>query len=158
MPSKRRNVLRHRGSPRGYFELTGGQRFALTIGNPRMGGPQFSDWSAADPAPWKAAWKYHGVEILAEYIAAHPGRRPWPWWVWDHGQERPIVNPMGAEQELQAREQYTIFGVLVCGIEHGHGAAPGEMHPWLEPEEEYLERMGLLTDGERKILSATIPI
>jgi hypothetical protein len=135
----------------GALELTNWQEWALTSAGPRCGA-LLAHWPEDDLDPWAEAWRYHGERLLADWIEKYPGSRPWPWWVFEHGQERPIVNPMPAESEASVRRDYTYFGIVHSSILHGHGAAPGQMVPWQEPEVDYLARMGLLTPGEREAL------
>jgi hypothetical protein len=96
-------------------------------------------------------WEYHGERITNEWIAKYPGSRPWPWWVFDHGQERPIINPMEAAEELREIERSSYFGFVDSGIFTARSEPGGKLVgvPWLEREVDYLDRHGLLTEDER---------
>jgi hypothetical protein len=104
-----------------------------------------------DPALWKKVWEQTKAELLPEWIAKHPGTRPLPWWLFDHKKERPVLHPMASQTEAVVRKQHTYLGMLHTSILHGHGSG-GEMWPFQEPEEEYLERLGLLSDSEVEAL------
>jgi hypothetical protein len=110
-------------------------------------------------------WEAHGEAITEEYIAQYPGHRPAAWWHFTHRKSRPIVNPLPAEEEGRWRQEYTHAGVLHSAILHGHcngvearhtaGTCRDErcvMVPWQEDQAGYLDRMGLLTDDERRVL------
>ena len=99
------------------------------------------------------AWEVHGERLTAQWIGKHPGTRPALWWALDHGEERPVVNAAPEEQEALWRKMHTMFDVCHADILHGHGAAPGELLPWLEPQRDYLARHGLLTAAETAALS-----
>jgi hypothetical protein len=152
MPTTRRYSARRR-SPGVTPVLTTWQRWALTSAGPSYGAV-LAQWPADDPEIWREGWEQHRETLLAEYIAENPGMRPWPWWIFEHCQERPIINPAPPAVEAQFRKHGTIFGFLIANISHGHGASGGGLVPWLEPETDYLERMGLLTDSEIAILEA----
>jgi hypothetical protein len=127
-------------------------RFCLMYGCP---GDDFGrgELSWDEPEPWAEVWEQFGDEVTEEFIAFHPGRRPWPWWVFTHGKERPIVHPLPPESEAAARRHSTFFGHLHSSILHGHGTPPGVLWSWQEGESEYLSRHGLLGPGE---LEATL--
>jgi hypothetical protein len=152
MPTNRRYVGRRRVGA-DFAVLTPWQRWALTSACP-VRGALLSGWPADDPEIWREAWEAHGPDLLEEYIAKSPGRRPWPWWVFTHGQERPIVNPVPPAVEAQFRADNVIFGYLHSSIEHGHGANGRGLVPWQEHQTDYLERHGLLTVAELEALEA----
>ena len=107
-----------------------------------------------DLTTYEAVWNRSKDELLPEWIAEKPGTRPLPWWLFDHGNERPVINPMQPESEAAARREHTYAGFLHTSILHGYGARKGEMHPFQEPEEDYLERLGLLSYAEREALES----
>ncbi len=146
MPTNRRYRTRQRRDDLAHLDAFG--EFALTHGRDMLGGSGFGD--GVDQLA--EAWELHGERIAAEWVAEHPGSRPWGWWVFTHRKERPIVHPMPAEVEAAARRHHTRFGFLHAGIRHGHGAPPGELWPWQEDETAYLERRGLLTAAEKAAL------
>jgi hypothetical protein len=107
----------------------------------------------SEPKVWASVWHQSKAELLFEWITKHPGTRPLPWWLFDHKKERPVIHPMAPETEAIVRKQQTYLGLLHTSILHGHGSG-GEMWPFQEPEEDYLERLGLLTGSERAALEA----
>ena len=151
MATNRRYLSRRRSGAE-VAELTPWQKWALTSSCP-VSAALLSGWGADDSEIWREAWELHGEDLLVDFIAKYPGCRPWPWWVFTHGQERPIVNHAPPEVEAQFRAENTIFGYLHSSILHGHGRS-GELVPLQEPEAEYLERLGLLTDSEIAALEA----
>jgi hypothetical protein len=148
MPTIRYKSRRRGSGP--VIELDAFQEWALLFGH-LDGTVLLSRWPADDPEPWAAAWDCHGERLLAEWIEKHPGSRPWPWWIFEHCQERPIANPMRPDVEAGLRDRAR-FGYLHTTILHGHGAPPGVMLPLQEPEVDYLDRNDLLTPREREVL------
>jgi hypothetical protein len=100
-------------------------------------------------------WDYHGERITSDWIAKYPGDRPWPWWVFDHGEERPIANPMEPEEESREMAQSSYFGFVDSGIFTARREPGGKLVgvPWLEPQADYLDRRDLLTEDERSRLA-----
>ena len=89
-----------------------------------------------------AAWAAVGKELLAEYIAQHPGRRPFAWWLCEHKQERPLNTDRANFKEMPWVRQQARFGFVHTSIWYGDG------RPYQQDETEYLEDHGLLTDDE----------
>jgi hypothetical protein len=86
------------------------------------------------------AWAMFGDEILAEYIAMTPGSRPFGWWLYQAPEPRQQI---GDGPEPQGAADF--FGCPSVFL----GQPPSDMY---ESERDYLERLGLLTDDERKAL------
>jgi len=88
------------------------------------------------------AWEQHGSNLMAAWIAEHPGSRPFAWWkfeaVPEHG-ERRIVD-LRFTPDLRA-------GWIKYGILSTHTVPPIQ-----EAESEYLDRHDLLTKEERHLL------
>jgi hypothetical protein len=82
----------------------------LTHGRPFFGG--FRD----DRERFEQAWAAHGETITADYIAQHPGRRPFGWWLLTHKQERPIVGEWMSLERIAAERKREPFGFLHGGI------------------------------------------
>src|SRR5262249_24348055 len=120
-----------------------------------------SDWHG-DIDLAREYWEAYGEELTAEHAEEHPGTRPAPWWYFTHGESRPIVNPLPAEEESRLRREHTFNGVLHTSIRHGrrgnedvrmhHDDGIGGMVPWQEHETDYLDRLDMLTDEERQTL------
>ncbi len=97
-------------------------------------------------------WAQNGERITEEWIARHPGSRPWPWWCWDHGKERPVINPDHDPACDFAVRRDSFFGFVHSGVFSVQRGADGKLShsPWQEPEADYLDRRGLLTETERE--------
>jgi hypothetical protein len=99
-------------------------------------------------------WSHDGEQITADWIEKHPGTRPWPFWVFDVDEERPIINPDRDPGIDRAMRRDTFFGVLHTGIMTAIRTPEGLVSvPWQEPEAHYLASHGLLADAERAILN-----
>jgi hypothetical protein len=87
--------------------------------------------------------------ILAEWIAVHPGSRPWAWWRWDAPEARRCLTGHAARwPEADAYGWYP----------REHWGAPAFVwprpkgfsgYPQIEGEGTYLRRLRLLRRGER---------
>jgi hypothetical protein len=106
-----------------------------------------AEWESIVPE----AWACHGESIVAEWIARRPCSRPRLWWALDAPDGRPILNPAPAAVEAGWREQYELFGRPCADIWHGHGQPSGVLVEWLESQERYLKKMGLLTRWETRL-------
>jgi hypothetical protein len=135
--------------------LTPGVRLLLETG--RCGEPnqgaEHEDWvmlfrahkpgsRAAEPL-----WRDHGEEILAEWVAEHPGTRPWGWWKFDATEPRPVVRgtALVSDRRWWAERWRDQFGVPMFVQIRPRGAAL----PLVESEASYLQRLGLFAVGER---------
>lgn len=78
----------------------------------------------------RQAWQERRDEILAAFAAEHPGERPWAFWEFSAPEPRRI-------REVPIRWKDTITGEWRMHISQE-----------AEPERDYLERHGLLTEGE----------
>jgi len=119
-----------------------GYRNELETGNPLI----FGLGSRGDTELLREAWEVTRDVILPEWTAERPGTRPFAWWKFDHKQERPIVN----EWPGFVRDGFTRHGFLDTDLHSGRGERPMQ-----EPECDYLDRNGLLTNAERRALAAT---
>jgi hypothetical protein len=82
----------------------------------------------------RTAWRAHVDEIVATWAAEHPGSRPSCWWRWDAPEPRKIVAWPETAPDADA-ELVTMF---------------------IESEAAFLERHGLLLDGEAALLSGRL--
>jgi hypothetical protein len=143
MPTNRRKRLPRRRA--NVAELSFGQRYHLERGFLMLS-------SFGDLSEFKFAWRLHRATILPEFIAANPGRRPFGWWLLDHGRERPVTASWASPAEVEGfRHGGRVerkFGFLHTSILGGDGL--GE--PLQEPEDEYLARLGLLGAAELQAL------
>jgi hypothetical protein len=111
-------------------------------------GQAFFNGFNGDAEAFAQAWRIHGQQVLAEFVEAHPGRRPFAWWVLTHRQERPIIDPDPPAELVAALRGGNIFGFLDSDIRCGPDGCPLQ-----EPEVDYLADRGLLTKAEKLKLS-----
>jgi hypothetical protein len=130
----------------------------------------------------RGRWQEHGDDLLAEWIADHPGTRPWAWWRFDAPEPRHRLGGVGTPSfEVLAHAPEYDHGlptqwVTVWDVEYYtgravdvHGKAIGQEFrgrrfagqaidpddpPRYESEAAYLDRHGLLSAEERAELSA----
>lgn len=94
------------------------------------------------------AWEAHGDRLTREWIADHPGSRPFCWYVfvgvptWGERQTTRFFQPLAPY-----RENWLTWGIL-----HTHLVPPAQ-----EGEDEYLARVGQLTKQERDIIGPIVP-
>jgi hypothetical protein len=129
--------------------------FCLRTGKPGFGGDR-------EPA---ALWTEFRGDVLPEFISKHPGRRPWPWWMFD----APRLEDKGTgcfwEGKLQEpRKLLSGKGcppwdagiAIVPGYEYGLPTqwvcSDENDPPTFESQSSYLERHGLLTPAEKRYL------
>lgn len=108
----------------------------------------------ATPEDLANVWDSLGDELLAEWITANPGTRPWAWWVCEHGQERPVTGSWATPAVVAKHRAESRFGFLHSDIWSGRETLQ-------MPEWEYLHRAGLLTDDELArlpVFDASLPI
>lgn len=136
--------------------LPGALRFHLETGDypPR---DQFSNAEAlcvwVTPADEQAVlWQEHGAEIVAAWIAEHPGSRPHAWWRGDATEPRrclegaELLKPLIGAWYWKGR-----FGVPAFAQCRPLGYVGC---PVVESEAAYLDRLGLLAADERGRLDA----
>ena len=71
------------------------------------------DWTCDDAPAARAAWEIHGQQLLADFIAKHPGRRPWAWWRFATAAPRMRVGGSGVpcNEVLSGWKQDYRFGI-----------------------------------------------
>lgn len=92
------------------------------------------------------SWEPVAEEFMAKWLEDNPGRRPFAWWLLEHGKERPIVNACGPDFEARERRAAR-FGCLHGDIwlgPHEHGGW------WQQNSFLYLVGNNLLLPGERE--------
>jgi len=96
----------------------------------------------------EALWADHADELLAEFIVAHPGRRPFGWWMYMATEPRRVVDARGARVAIPPAWDWCWkerFGVPACW--------PARLI-LVESEAVYLQRLlDGLTDREARTLS-----
>jgi hypothetical protein len=88
----------------------------------------------------RAMWCIVAAELLPQWITEHPGTRPFAWWLFDHGIERPIISDRADAAFITCCRREARFGFL-------------DTQSWLgewfqEPEFDYLLRLGLIPPDE----------
>lgn len=83
-----------------------------------------------DPDDQEAGWREHGEQVLADWIAQHPGSRPWGWWAFAAPDARLRLG--GTDDDWRDPPRY-------------------------ESQLAYLERTGSLLEAERAALAAFPP-
>jgi hypothetical protein len=132
--------------------LTHHQRMHLETGGCWFPGAAFD----GDRESFEDAWDIHREAILAEFIARRPCRRPFAWWLCDHRQERPIVSTWATQRQIEAMRNEN-RRTMMFGFLHTRTLGMDGEGRWMElqePEEEYLERLGLLSQAELDALAA----
>lgn len=96
-------------------------------------------------------WIEWGEEIVRDWIARYPGRRPYAWWLFTASAPRRVL--AGAERIrwlLPARP----------GVWKLHHGVPFQLHEiegdepiLVESQPDYLRRLDLLTEAERRVLA-----
>jgi len=114
-------------------------------------------------------WEKVRDELLAEWIADHPGRRPWAFWKLDAteprrrtggrgeaypGYDHPCNLRAGIPYRFMLQRDADIFRSVSPGGREYEIYDPADP-PRYESEASYLDRLGLLTDAERKRLTET---
>ena len=139
-------------------ELSDGRREHLLNGFSFFG----EGYPESDPAAMKrmrADWQRHRDELLPEWIALHPGSRPWAWWAFDAPARRETSD--GSDHPFDRLERREL-------CEKWHSEHPEMRHPErfvelffgvpaicveaarFESQRAYLARHNLLTEEERQ--------
>lgn len=109
---------RPKASRRRRVELSLMQRWDLELGIV-TGREAFPSEEAA-----REAWEMVRNEYVGRYLASHPGKRPWAWWVFDKNLDRP-----------REAETDRLFAMGEMGddelerVRHQHKGLPLWMHP-----------------------------
>lgn len=106
---------------------------------------EFQEWLTLEyfetPEEKSARWRDHGDRALAVWVASNPGTRPDNWWRYASPEPRRQLSGSGT-----ARGSHQRFPAMQ-GVPGVLGAVEGD-EPVFETEREYLERLGLLMEGE----------
>lgn len=114
----------------------------------KTGKPWFpQSGSDGDTEALREAWEACRDELLPKCIAEKPGHRPFAWWLFDHGKERP-TNPKWPNSETMkniGRQHGFLHTSILMGWKETRIT-------FQESEPEYLRRHGLLTEAELNYL------
>jgi hypothetical protein len=117
-----------------------------------------------DDTDYKAmreAWELMRGELLAAFIAEHPGQRPFAWWRFDAPERRQRTDGVQHPFDNRLRRQHVDgsttkeFRRVAYELFYGRPRAlivRDDFEAKYEGELQYLNRLGLLTDAERKEL------
>lgn len=94
------------------------------------------------PENYAALWQAHGDEVLADWIAEHPGTRPHGWWMCDAPGPRARIDG-GPEASPDTPRRFGVPSIYRC---------EDDWSAEYESEADYLARLNLLVDGERERL------
>ncbi len=124
--------------------LSDGCREQLASGHDFFGDGYGHD-AESDPTAMKQMredWETHREEMLAKWIAEHPGSRPFCWWMFDAPTRRETID--GSVHPFDRPERKSLcelfFGVPRIVV--------GEGCVRYESQRHYLTRLGLLTSDE----------
>lgn len=123
--------------------------------------------NAFDEAGARDCWHAIGGMILTDWIVAYPGTRPWAWWRYDAPERRHCTNGVHPfdDPDRQAKvdevaaqpgthPRYAQDAVaLDCGTPN-MVIVLADWHAEFESQEDYLRRLGLLSEAEESALSA----
>lgn len=110
----------------------------------------------------RAAWEILREQIMADWIAQHPGQRPWAWWRFDAPERRRRID--GIQHPFDDRIRKKKFDEMephFWARRHANDLCFGvprltstrdEATAKYESEAEYLRRLNLLTPAEHKEL------
>jgi hypothetical protein len=109
----------------------------------------------------EAAWNELRVPFMRQWIAEHPGSRPWAWWEFDAPERRQCVNDV---HPFDRPDRWRETDRLCCAeiqrrtysLWYGCPAllGPGDFDCRFESQPDYLDRLGLLTAQERAAIEA----
>lgn len=122
-------------------ELTADERYELESGEGLLQ-PFYCDVELL-----RSAWSIHGDTITSEWVAHHPGSRPFCWFLFVG---YPQFGPRRTTKYFRRIEPYRAawarWGILCVDL----------LPPVLESQTEYLDRIGQLSDEERAIIGPVV--
>lgn len=127
----------------------------------------FGTHENCDVEAMRRAWKELRNELLPDWIAGHPGTRPYAWWRFDapeprqriDGKPHPFDDPhrdfevdrLAPSPDSRARYYELGFGIPRLRL----GSIPDELNAEYESPPAYLNRLGLLPDDEKSLIRDT---
>lgn len=109
-----------------------------------------------------ALWREHGDALLREYVEAHPGGRPFAWWLIDAPREAlshgTVTRAPEPRRQVGGAGRLVSTGVYGAALARAHGVLPvadadSDAPTLIESEAAYLRRHGLLLPGEAALLT-----
>lgn len=123
-------------------------------------GRDFTDYEAL-----RGGWEALAGDLLPKFIADNPGHRPYAWWLFDAPERRLRTDGIQHPFDNRVRKQYVEnaartnpdFRVIAYKLYFGRpgciiGSIKDDFEAKYESELAYLDRLGLLTDAERKAI------
>lgn len=132
-------------------------RYQLLTGCDHFGCGFGRDPTGAALDRMRADWQTHRDELLAEWIAEHPGTRPFAWWQFDSvGRRETIDGSVHPFDRPERRELCRRWHAAHSGMRHDERfvelffGVPVICVEWVryESERAYLARLNLLTPDE----------
>jgi len=139
MPSRRRRRRRTRA------DQDGGLRMYLLTG--RFPGDDFRHYVEGAPDVQRdaeAAWQVVGAALTADWVAEHPGSRPFAWWLF----QAPELRRERPGRVAALCKQFGWQSVPADFRGPRYGMANPRFPELYETETEYLARLNLLLPGE----------
>ena len=102
------------------------------------------------------AWSTHNKAILATWITERPFSRPWAFWECSTPETRKQISGKKISEKWPGDICYN-FGLPVYSASYALGQSNNKINPDdFESELQYLKRLNLLTDSEKKLLKHNI--
>lgn len=104
----------------------------------------------------EVTWAQTRDALLVDWIAAHPGSRPWAWWQFDAREPRRRLGGIG-ETYAEGLDHGVPVWWMSPSLARGTRfvAVDPQNPPQFESQASYLERLNLFQPGERERLDAT---
>lgn len=161
-------MKRQRISPRVRREWSSGMREFLSSGTAIY--LHLEGCAAPDDETAAAAWADLGEDILSTWVTERPGSRPAGWWRFVAQERRectsgehPFDNPRRKTRITELLNTYPDYAAPFYELSRGtprcllppSGNFEGDFDATYEGEDEYLDRLGLLTEGEKERIGET---
>jgi hypothetical protein len=116
--------------------------------------------TARPGADHEALWRTHAEELTTEWIAEHPGSRPWAWWKYDAPASRRCIDGAELLMPQQAPTDWVWCWHEDFGIPAFQQCRPRGYSglPTVEAEATYLDRLELLLEDPGTALGPEHPL
>jgi|SRR5580704_7109362 hypothetical protein len=95
-----------------------------------------------DRDTFSTAWELHRDRLLPAFVEAHPGQRPFAFWLVDRGEERPVLPGQTISAEAEERARWGCNGEKFGFLHTDFWPAYQEL------ETDCLRRLGLMSRDE----------